>query len=109
MARWINADTGALTDTATGAGITVAGTYYLDKGNMILGRPFALGAQTKTATHTATIQLFAEIAGAKTSIDSALTPVSGTPVAWPNEYTLTAKMGITVSGLTGTVYPEVSQ
>lgn len=108
--KWIDS-TGAKIDTRS-AGITANGTYYLDKlgsDNLDPTRPFIFGARVASAGHTATIQLFAEVAGAKMNLGSALVPTNGSPVIAPDEYTLTGKRGIVVTGITGTVYPEVGQ
>ena len=108
MTQWIKSD-GTIIDTALGQGITEAGTYYLNKAKMDLHRPFAFGASVRTAGHTATVQLFAEVSGVKTNLDSALVPTYGSPAAGANEYSLTGDRGIVVSGITGTVYPEAVQ
>lgn len=112
MAQWqqfTNGNPGPLVDTDKGQGITANGDWFLIRGNMDKTREFTLGASTKIATHTATIQLFAIVAGAKQNLDPTLTPVLGTPVVWPNEYTLNGDRGITVSGIVGTVYPVTNQ
>jgi hypothetical protein len=113
MALWqqfTNGNPGPLVDTDKGQGITANGDWLLLRSNLDKTREFSLGASTKVATHTATIQLFAvTAAGAKQSLDTALTPVFGTPVVWANEYTLNGDRGITVSGIVGTVYPTVHQ
>ena len=109
MTQWIKSDTGDIIDTAQGQGITVAGTYYLNRARLDLMRPFAFSASTKTATHTATLQLFAAGSGATLNLGSPIVPVFGTPVLAADEYTLTGDRGIVVSSLTGTVYPEAIQ
>jgi hypothetical protein len=109
MSQWIPAAGGPIIDTALGQGITEAGTYYLNKAKMDLHRPFAFGASVRTAGHTATVQLFAEVTGVKTNLGSALVPTNGSPASGANEYSLTADRGIVVSGITGTVYPEAVQ
>ena len=108
MTQWIKSDDGTIIDTST-AGITVAGTYYLNKARMDLNRPFVFGASVRTAGHTATVQLFAEVAGVATNLGSALVPTFGSPAADTDETSLTGRRGIVVSGLTGTVYPEAEQ
>lgn len=108
MTQWIKSDDGTIIDTST-AGITVAGTYYLNKAKLDLHRPFAFGASVRTADHTATVQLFAEVSGVKTNLGSALVPTYGSPAAGANEYSLTGDRGIVVSGITGTIYPEAVQ
>lgn len=104
---WVTA-AGVEIDTRS-AGITANGTYYLKRDNLDLKRPFIFGARVGTAGHTATIQLFAEVAGAKMNLGPALVPVNGTPAVAPDEYTLTGNRGIVVTGITGTIYPEVDQ
>lgn len=52
MTQWIKSDDGTIIDTPT-AGITVTGTYYLNKARMDLNRPFVFGASVRTAGHTA--------------------------------------------------------
>lgn len=109
MTQWIKSDTKEIIDTALGQGISVAGTYYLNRARMDHHRPFAFAAKVLAAGHTATVQLFAEVAGAKTNLDAALVPTNGSPAAAANEYSLTGERGIVVSGITGTVYPEAVQ
>lgn len=108
MAKWIKSGTSTVLDTAT-AGITSHGTYYLLKNEMDCRRPALFGARVAVAGHTATVQLFAEVATAKTNIGAALVPTNGNPTMLTDEITLTGTRGIVVSGLTGTVYPEVDQ
>lgn len=106
--KWLNPATGAIIDTNV-AGITAEGTYYLLRNALDAKRPFIFGAKVKAAGHTATVQLFAEVASAKTNLGGPLTPSNGSPVMGADEYTLTGERGIIVTGLTGTVYPEVGQ
>lgn len=108
MAKWLKSGTDTIVDTAV-SGITVEGDYYLLANLMDQSRTFAFGASTRTATHTATVQLWVEVSGVRTNLDSALVPVFGTPAASAKEYTCTGWQGITVSGLTGAVYPEALQ
>lgn len=109
MTQWIKPDTGEIIDTAMGQGITIAGTYYLNRARLDPMRPFAFSASTKATTHTATIQLFAAGSGATLNLGSPIVPVFGTPVLAADEYTLTGDRGIVVSGLTGEVFPEANQ
>lgn len=112
MSKWIKYNGGTV-DTgipSTGIeGISEEGVFYLYDGDMDKSRPFAFGASTKVATHTATIQLFAEVAGARLNLGDPITPAFGTPVAVDEEFTLTGRRGIVVSWLTGIVYPEADQ
>ena len=109
MSTWINSATGAQINVPAGQGISVDGTYYLARSRYNLASPALFGAQVKAAGHTATVQLFAECAGAKVNIGSPIVPTNGSPVIFPDEITLTGGRGIVVSGLTGIVYPEVTQ
>lgn len=109
MTQWIKSDTKQIIDTAMGQGITVAGTYYLNRANMNHQTTFAFGAKTLVVTHTATLQLFAEVAGAKLNLGSPITPVFGTPVVVDEEYSCVGERGIIVTDVTGTVYPEAVQ
>lgn len=107
MTQWIG-PSGEMIDTAT-AGITQNGTYYLNKARLDQRLLFIFGVRVGAAGNTATVQLFGEVAGVKTNIDSALVPTFATPVSGANEYSLTGQRGIVVTGITGTIYPEVSQ
>jgi len=112
MSKWIKYDGGTV-DTGIPSNavesISENGTYYLYDGDMDKSRPFVFGASTKTATHTATIQLFAEVAGARLNLGDPITTTFGSPVIVDEEYTLTGRRGIIVSGLTGIVFPEADQ
>ena len=109
MSKWIPAAGGDIIDTGAGQGVSADGIYKLLRGEMDLDRPFVFAAQTKVATHTATVQLRANVLGVVTNLGTALVPVFGTPTAGADEYTLTGEREIVVSGLVGTVYPEAIQ
>lgn len=107
MTQWIG-PSGEIIDTAS-VGITQSGTYYLNKVHLDARLPFIFGVRVAAAGNTATVQLFSEVAGVKTDIDTALVPTFAVPVAGANEYTLTGGRGIVVTGISGTIYPEVAQ
>ena len=108
MTLWLKAGTTTPIDTNS-AGITENGTYYLLRNRLDIRCPAIFGARVDSAGHTATVQLFAEVATAKRNIGSAITPTNGSPALLPDEITLTGERGIVVTGINGTVYPEVSQ
>lgn len=108
MTQWIKTD-GSIVDTAKGEGITAAGTYLLNRATMDRNRPFVFGAVAKTAGHTASVQLFADVVGVRTNLGSALVPTFGFPAAGADEYTLTGERGIVVSAISGAVFPEALQ
>ena len=108
MTQWVST-TGQIIDTAAGQGITVAGTYMLNRARMDLHRPFVFGAKVLTAGHTATVQLVSDVLGVQTNLGTALVPTFGSPAADTEETSLTGERGIVVSGITGTVYPEALQ
>jgi len=89
--------------------LTANGDYYLCPVGTRGGQPFAFGARVDTAGHTATVQLWAEVAGKRTNLDAALVPTYGSPASGPNEYTTTGLRGATISGLTGAVILEAVQ
>lgn len=109
MSKWMKSDTKAVIDTNAGQGITANGTYYLVRSDMDTKRPFLFGARVASAGHTATVQMFAEVAGAKTDIGTALVPTNGSPAMSANEITLTGERGIVVTGIIGTVFVEAAQ
>ena len=109
MSTWINSATGAQINVPAGQGIEADGTYYLARNRYNPAASALFGAQVKAAGHTATVQLFAECAGAKVNIGSPIVPTNGSPAMFPDEITLTGGRGIVVTGLTGIVYPEVTQ
>lgn len=82
--------------------ISANGSYYLNKANLDIRRPFTFGGSKIGAGAGATVQLWHEVGGARVNLDAAQTITTATAKAWPNEYTLNGKRGITVTGLNGT-------
>lgn len=83
--------------------ITANGDYTLDfLSTLPRERPFEMGASKTGAGAGATVQLWGEIAGVKTNIDSAQVITNAAPKAWPNRYSPNPRRGVTVSGLNGT-------
>ena len=109
MAIWIKSDTKQQIDVSQGQGITENGTYFLLRSRYSTRSPALFGARVKAPGHTAAVQLFAECAGASLTIGAPLVPTNGSPVMLTDEITLTGNRGIVVSGITGVVYPEVTQ
>jgi hypothetical protein len=113
MARWqqiTNGNPGPLVDTDLGQGITTNGTWYLLQQNLDKYRPITLSASVKVAGHTGTLQFVSQTpSGAAANLDTALIPVNGTPVVWPNEYSLEGDRALVITGINGTVYPWVGQ
>lgn len=108
MSQWITAS-GQIIDTAAGQGITENGTYTLNRARMDRGLPFVFGVRVGVAGHTGTVQLFSNILGVKSNLGTALVPANGAPAVGTEEYTLTGERGITVTGITGIIYPEAIQ
>lgn len=108
MSKWIKQGTSTIIDTSA-SGITEAGTYFLLRNDMERQRNFVFGAHVKSAGHTASVQLFADVLGVRTNLGDPLVPTFGFPAAGSDEYTLTGERGIVVSALTGAVYPEALQ
>lgn len=86
------------------ATITIAanGDHYIPLELLPANRAFEIGAKKVGAGATATIQLWGEIAGVKTNLDSAVSVTNASPQVWPNNYTPNPKRGVTVSGLNET-------
>lgn len=82
--------------------IKANGDYVLRRDNLDLNRAIILGGSKTGSGSGATVQFWFEVAGARANLDSAQTITTATPKAWPNEYTLNGKRGITVTGLNGT-------
>ncbi len=78
--------------------ITANGDYYLPVELLPITRGFELGAKL-VGTGPAVVQLFGEIAGVKTNLDSAQTVTQAAPKAWPNKYSANPRRGVTVTGL----------
>lgn len=82
--------------------VRLNGTYRFGGAELDRHRDFCLGASKTGAGAGATVQLFAEVAGVKTNLDTALSITNASPKSWPNEYTLVGTRGIVVSGLNET-------
>lgn len=108
MTQWIS-DSGQVFDTQSGTGIFENGTYILNRARYDKTRPFVFGAMVKETGHTGTVQLFADVLGVRTLIGDPLTPTFGNPKADPYETSLTGERGILVTGIVGTIFPEVQQ
>lgn len=79
------------------------GDYYLAAiSTLPRERAFELGGSKTGAGTGATVQLWGEIAGVKTNIDSAQVITTASPKAWPNRYSANPRRGVTISGLNGT-------
>ena len=92
----INASTKA---RSTEGRITANGTYYFERLGLDVTRTFTFGAFKTGAGAGATVQLFREVAGVKDNLDGPLTVTNASPKSWPNEYTLSGKRGVVVTGL----------
>lgn len=94
---WINS-LGAV----IGPQIALNGDYSMSRAALDLGRPFTFGGSKTGAGAGVTVQLWGEVAGARFNIGDPQTIATGTPKAWPDEYTSNGKRGVTVSGLNET-------
>lgn len=115
MACWRKLENGVLVggvlNTRLGQKIVAEGDYVLltEPSGLHPRGATVVGAAVDVAGHTASVQLWGGVLGARTNIGAAMVPTNGSPSMLNSEISLTGMRGITVSALTGGVLVEVSQ
>lgn len=82
--------------------ITANGDHYIPVESLPANRLFEIGGSKVGAGIGATVQLWGEIAGVKTNLDTALVVTTASAKVWPNRYSANPRRGVTVSGLNET-------
>lgn len=82
------------------ARIIANGEHYLPMDLLPVSRPFEIGASMTGEGTGASVQLWGELRGVKTNLDSAQSVTPASPVVWPGSYSANPRRGVTVTGLT---------
>lgn len=115
MACWRKLENGVLVgelrNTRLGQKLEAEGDYVLlvEPSGLQPQGAALVGAAVDVAGHSASVQMWGGVLGARTNIGSVLTPTNGSPTMLPDEISLTGMRGVTISSLVGGVLVEVSQ
>ncbi len=102
LGNWIDSTGAIISDLGAG------GRFFLRENQFNPALTVSLGARAETGTFT--VQFFAEMAGATSNLGAAQVVAAGTPVLWPDEYSLIGNRGVDVTvGAPGSLFVEVGQ
>lgn len=95
MKHWYNSAGAMVTN------VGAAGDYTMNETVMRPDLDFGIGAKALSGSFT--VQLWVEIGGARANLGAATTVAVGTPVLWPDQYSMVGQHGITVAATTAGV------
>lgn len=89
MKHWLGSAGARVTD------LGAAGDYLMVENELRPDLDFGIGAKALSGSFT--VQLWVEIGGARSNLGSATVVAAGSPVLWPDQYSMVGQHGVTVA------------